>query len=436
MTSPETARSTSLRTFYIVWAGQLVSITGTALTGFGLQFWIYAETRSVTQLSVVALAYAVPGVLFAPLAGSVIDRFDRRLVMLLADVAAGAATLSMLWVFTSGALQLWFICVVIAVGATANAFQEPAWMASISVLVPRVRLARANGLEQFNRGLAFVLAPAMAGALLGTLGLGAVLLADIATFAVGVVTLAAVRFPPFVAEQVAERSVRGDTRFAWRYLTDRPGLLWLLWIYSGVNFMMSMTFVLLIPLIVSFSTETAAGVVLSIGGLGAVVGSLLVGWFGEPKRLIRLIMGGIGISGMLTAIGGLRPSLLVIGIPTTIVLLLNPIINSASHVVWQTKVAEGAQGRVFSLRRMIGQAISPIAIALAGPVADGWFEPALAADGALAGSVGTVIGVGAGRGIGLIHIIAGLGIVGLALLGWGMPRVRNIETELPDLAGR
>jgi hypothetical protein len=259
---------------------------------------------------------------------------------------------------------------------------------------------------------------------------------DLVSFGVGILTLASVRFPSYEMDQSPDRSIRSDSGFAWRYLRERPGLLGLLWIYSGVNFMGSMTFVLLIPLVLAFSTETALGVILSTAGAGAVVGSLVVSAYGEPRRLVRTIMLGIGAMGLSTTIAGMRPSLLVVGVPTVLMLFLNPIVNGASQVVWQTKVAEGAQGRVFSLRRMIGSAISPVAILLAGPLADDVFEPMLAEGGVLADSVGRIIGTGPGRGIGLIHIIAGAGIVLLAVAGWIAPRIRNIESELPDLAGR
>ncbi len=425
-----------MRSFVTVWFGQLVSITGTTLTAFGLQFFIYTETGSVTRVALIALSYALPAVLAAPIAGSVVDRSDRRMVMLLSDVAAGAATLSLLWVLSVGSLPFWFICVATAVSSTANAFQEPAWMASIPVLVPRSQLGRANGMVQLNFGVAIVVAPALAGGLLAAFGLRAVLLVDAATFIVGIVTLALVRFPAYERDEITDRSVRSDSGFAWRYLRERPGLLGLLWIYAGVNFMMSMTNVLIIPLVLSFATASALGLILSISGLGAVVGSLIVSTYGEPKKMIRTIMLGIGVSGLFTSITGTSTSLWVVGIPTVLILLLIPIVNGASQVIWQTKVAEGAQGRVFSLRRMIGKAISPLAILLAGPLADNIFEPALATDGSLSGTVGQLIGTGDGRGIGFIYVVGGLAIVALAVVGWLLPRVRNIETELPDLAGR
>jgi hypothetical protein len=116
--------------------------------------------------------------------------------------------------------------------------------------------------------------------------------------------------------------------------------------------------------------------------------------------------------------------------------LVNPIVNSASLVIWQTKVEEGVQGRVFSFRRMIAQGVSPLAILLAGPLADHGFEPLMAQGGGLADSVGAVIGVGPGRGIALLYVVAGIGTMMLAMVGWSRAHIRNIETDLPDVAGR
>jgi DHA3 family macrolide efflux protein-like MFS transporter len=426
----------SMRPFFVVWLGQLVSVTGTTITAFGLQIYVFTETGSVTQLTFVALAFVTPALVLAPLAGSVVDRYDRRVVMLVADACAGVATLGLFIVWATGVLEPWHIYLATAVGSSANAFQDPAWMAAVPLLVPKDQLGRANGLVQLNQGLSFVLAPAIAGALLALGGLGPILIIDAATFAVGVATLALVRFPAYARTAGEDRSVWQDSVSAWRYLRIRSGLLGLLIIYAGVNFMLSATNVLVIPLIVSFSTEAAAGAVLSIAGLGAVVGSLAVGVLGTPKRLVATIMGGIAVIGVFVSMVGMRESVVIVGIAATLLLFLNPVVNSSSQVIWQTKVEEGMQGRVFSLRRMLSSAVSPLAIFIAGPLADQIFEPMLAEDGALADTVGTIIGTGPGRGIGFMYVVAGIGTVGLGIAGWLAPRVRNIETELPDLAGR
>ena len=424
----------SLRTFLTVWVGQLVSITGTTLTGFGLQVWVYLETGSVTRLALVSLAFALPSVLLSPIAGALVDRWDRRLTMLGADLLAGVATLVIAVLYFTGRLEIWHLYLLAGTGALGNAFQAPAWMAAIPLLVPKKHLGRANGLVQVNEAVALVAAPAIAGAMLATVGLGAVLLTDVATFVVAVATLAVVRFPPTPkGEHAATGSIRADVVAGWRYLRERGGLLWLLVIYAGVNFVLAFVDTLLIPLVVSFASETAAGGVLSAAGVGMLAGSLLMStWGGPRRRRVAWIMGGIAVGGLCVIITGLRASLPLITVGAILLMLGTPVVNTASQVIWQLKVAPEMQGRVFSLRRMVSQAAFPLGILLSGPLADGVFEPLLAPGGALAGSVGRVIGTGAGRGIGFMFILAGLGTMLMAGAGWLHPRVHRIEEEIPD----
>ncbi len=421
------------RAFFMVWTGQLVSVVGSALTGFALQVWVYLETGSVTQLALVSLFLALPAVLLSPVAGALVDRWDRRLAMLGADVTAAVGTLGIALLHMSGNLEIWHIYALVGLGAIGNSIQTPAWMAAVPLLVPKRQLGRANGLVQVSDAVALVSAPAIAGALLATVGLGAVLVADLATFGVAVGTLAAVRFPrPERSSDMSGASIWDDVRLGWRYLRARVGLVWLLGLYAGVNFVLAFTNVLVIPLIVSFSSESVAGGVLSAAGFGMLVGSLAVSAWGGPKRRIPGILGGIALGGICVVATGLRPSVLLIGAGMLLLMAIVPIVNTASQVIWQVKVDPAVHGRVFALRRMISQAISPIAILTAGPLADRVFEPLLADDGALAGTVGAVIGTGPGRGIALMVILSGIGVITMAIAGWVHPRVRNLESELPD----
>ena len=422
-----------MRAFFVVWAGQLVSILGTSLTGFGLQVWVYLETGSVTRLALVSLFFSLPSILLAPVAGALVDRWDRRITMLASDLIAGVTTVAIAALFFTDSLQMWHIYALVGIGAVGNSFQSPAWMASVPLLVPARHLGRANGLVQMSEAIGLIAAPALAGVLLATVGLGAVLLADVATFLVAVATLAVVRFPrPERQPEHSGGSVWEDVRIGARYLRDRAGLIWLLGMYAGVNFVLSITNVLLIPMVVSFANETAAGTVFSLAGVGMLIGSIVVSAWGGPRRKIRGIVIGICFGGVAVALTGLRPSLPLIAAGSFLLMIGVPVVNTASQVLWQTKVAPAVQGRVFALRRMIASAVSPIAIIAAGPLADSVFEPLMAEDGSLAGSVGRVLGTGPGRGIGLMVVLSGLGIIVMALAGWLQPRVRHLETELPD----
>ncbi|MCH7585445.1 MAG: MFS transporter [Acidobacteria bacterium] len=429
----EATLPTGMRTFFIVWSGQLVSVVGTMLTGFGLQIWVYQETGSVTALAGIALAFTLPAIVISPFAGALVDRWDRRKVMLYADLASGLSTLIIALLFITNGLALWHIYLLIGVGNVGNSFQSPAWMATIPLIVPKAQLGRANGLVQLNEGVGIVAAPAIAGVLLLTTGLGGVLIVDFATFLVAVSTLAVVRFPrPKAHAETSTGSIRGDAMAGWHWVRERKGLFGLLWVYAGVNFTLSFGNVLIFPLILAFASEGAAGSVLSVAGFGMIGGSVLVSAWGGPKRRVRGTMMAIFVAGLGVALAGLRPSVIVVGIAAFIMMSAVPVANAASQVLWQSKVPPAVQGRVFAIRRMISQGISPLAILLAGPLADKVFEPLLAEGGRLAGSVGSVIGTGPGRGIGLMYIVTGLLTALLGIIGYSLPRVRHLETELPD----
>ena len=434
MTASNTTEITGMRAFFVVWGGQLISVIGTSVTGFALQFWVFLETGSVTQLAMVTLAVTLPATLLSPVAGALVDRWDRRLVMIGADTLAGAATLLIAFLYFTDALEIWHIYLTAGIGAVGNAFQSPAWLAAMPTLVPKKHLDRANGMTQLIEGVAFVLGPLIAGALLALSGLGAILILDLTTFAIAVGALIVVRFPRVERTEGDERSsIRTEIRSGWGFLRERTGMMWLLWMYAGVNFVMSFTNVLIIPMILSFASESTAGTIFSVGGLGLVAGSLLVSIWGGFKNRIASITMGITLVGLLIAMSGVRPNALIIGAGFVLMLFTIPFVNTASQVLWQLKVPLGMQGRVFALRRTVASAMSPLAILAAGPLADKVFEPLLAADGALGSSVGSVIGTGPGRGIAFLVIVSGLLTAMLGQLGWLHPRVRNLETELPDI---
>ena len=433
-----TEHTGGFRTFLIVWIGQLVSVTGSVLTGFGLSIWVYLETNSVTLLAVLTLATTVPGMAITPFAGPLIDRMDRRVVMLLADTSAGVATLAAVSLYFGGNLEIWQIYPIVAVGSMANAFQEPAYLASVPLLVPKAHLGRANGMIQLGPAIGTIAAPALAGVLVLTAGIGAVLLVDMFTFLVAVVTLASVRIPRPVpsadGSEEGEPLLRGFAR-AWTYLRERPGLFGFILMATLLNFILGFANVLYLPLLLSFSNEAAAGGIMSIAGVGMLVGSVVMSIWGGPRRRVSGMLGFTAVAGVAVLLTGLGESVALIALSVFLLMGAVAIVNGTSQAMWQVKVAPDMQGRVFSVRRLMGQLAAPISYLLAGPLVDIVFEPALAEGGALAGSVGSIMGTGAGRGIGFLFVLMGIGTVLVAAASYALPHIRNLEDELPDMVG-
>lgn len=420
------------RTFLIVWLGQLVSQVGSAMTGFALVIYVYQTTGSVTRLAVVLLSVNLPAVLLAPLAGVVVDRSDRRLVMMGADAVAALSTLSMALLFFLGSLEYWQIIAAGAAASGAGAFQEPAYRAALPTLVAKHDLGRANGLVEMAPAIGTLVAPAIAGALLLLAGLGTVLVVDFATFLVAVLSLTFVAFPIVVAQDRDRTSALVEARAGFRYLRDRSGLLGLLWVFAGMNLVLTLANVLWIPAFLAFTNEAALGGLLSAIGGAMIAGSVVMGAWGGPRHRIAGIMGFMAVGGLGLVIAGLRPSLWVAGGGALLLMFVVPIVNGTSHALWQTKVDLDIQGRVFSTRRMVAQIATPIGFLSAGPLADGVFEPLLMPDGALASSLGRLVGTGPGRGSALLISVTGLLTMAMSLVGWLAPRIRHLESEIPD----
>lgn len=424
---------TGMRTFFVVWIGQLVSVVGSNLTGFGLAIWMYLETDSVTLLALIMLASTLPGIVLGPIAGALVDRWDRRKVMLVSDASAGTATLIVALLLLTDQLELWHIYLMATVGSVANSFQEPAYTASVPLLVSKKHLGRANGLVQMGQAIGMLAAPVLAGVLVATTGLWGVLLADVATFAVAVATLSLVRIPrPEAAASSTER-LRGQVVEGWQWLRARRGLLGFMLVAAGINFLLGFMGVLYIPLFLSFTNEVVLGTALSMMGVGMLVGSLVMGAWGGPKRRMRGMMLGIAVSGLLVASMGLDDSVFLVTAAAFGLMATVAIVNGTSQALWQTKVPPELQGRVFSVRRMVAQMAVPVTYLSAGPLADQVFEPWLAVGGGLANSVGSWIGTGPGRGIAFMFVVMGLGTVMLAVVAYSSPSIRNLEDELPDM---
>lgn len=422
-----------MKTFRTVWSGQVVSQVGSSMTGFALSIFVYQISGSVTQLAMVLLAASVPAVVLAPVAGVWVDRIDRRLIMMVSDGIAGLGSVALLLVAWQSELTFWPMLIVAAFGSAAGAFQEPAYRASIVTLVPKEKLGRANGMIEMGPALGTLLAPAIAGVILLTFGIEAVLAIDVITFLVAVSMLAVVRFPQLASMADArQEKMRSQIADGFNYLRQRGGLLGLLSIAAVLNFFLVFTNVLWLPIFLGFGNEAQVGYAMTSVGVAMVAGSVVMSAWGGPRRLIRTFLGLIAATGLMLSATGARPSFWVVVGAMFAMMFTVPIINGISQTLWQRKVDAGIQGRVFSTRRMIASIASPIAFLLAGPLADGVFEPLLVEGGGLADSVGQIIGVGVGRGSAFLIILAGFGVTLTAAAAWLIPAIRNIETDIPD----
>jgi MFS family permease len=425
-----------MRTFLIIWGGELISMIGSGLTNFALGVWIFEKTGQTMPYVLAMLFTTLPRMLVMPLAGMLADRWKRRWLMILGDTGSALATLAALLLVTAGRLEVGWIYGLVALSAACSTFQEPAYRASIPMLVNKKELARVSGLMNISEALQTLAAPLLAGFLYTLIGLRGIMTIDFATFffAVGALLVVRVPQPDLSAEDRPEKpSLRRDMAFAWRYLWARPGLFWLIWFYAFVNLLVNFAAVLTGPLVLSFADASVYGMVEMTVGAGMLFGGLVISAWGGPRRRAAGVFGFMSAAALGLMLAGLRPAAWSIGAGFFLMLTFFVFSGACATAITQTKIAPQVQGRTIGLRGLITTSLMPAGYLLSGLLADRVFGPLMQPGGALAGSVlGLWVGEGPGRGIRLIFFLCGLLLLLLNAAAWANPRIRRIEQELPD----
>jgi len=430
-------RPTGMLGFTIIWIGQVVSLQGTAMTGFALTIWAWQITQQATALALVGFFTFVPALLVTPFAGALVDRWNRKFVMMLSDLAAVTSTLVVLLLYSTGNLQIWHLFITGAFSGAFGAFQFPAYSAAITTMVSKKQYGRASGMLSTAQFASNIFAPALAAIMLITIGIAGILALDVITFlvAIGALLLVHVPQPPVTREgQKSRGNLWTESAYGFRYIYQRKSLLALLLIFFCVNLLAPFAFTLLAPMVLARTGDdaTALGIVQSAIGIGGLAGGTVLGIWGGPKRRIHGILIGLTLvtMGMLLIGLGRNP---IFWIPAAFfTIFFIPIINGSSQAIWQSKVAPDVQGRVFAARGMIAQVGAPVSMLLAGSLADNVFEPFMMQGGSGIPLFEWLVGSGPGAGMSLMFVIAGAFGMLVGLGGYAFPVVRNVEDLLPD----
>ncbi|RYZ44123.1 MAG: MFS transporter [Myxococcaceae bacterium] len=421
------------RRFLLLWVAQTVSLVGSQLTAFGLGVWVYQRTQSTMMYSLVALANLAPRVLFAPLMGGFVDRRDLRTVLIAGHVGAGVCSLAIALLFGTGRLEVAAIIGLVTLGAAFNAIHLPAFSKATALLVPPEGLGKANGLAQLGVALGYLVAPLLAGLLMPYIDVLGILVIDLTSFVFAVAVLGGLRLIPFDTSVGTQGHASDPLLFlrdaaeGWRYIRARRGLLVLLLLITAMSFNLGMVQVLITPLMLSFASVPVLSIVLFVGGMGMVVGSVAMMSWGGPRRRVQGVLGFLLLQGVFLLVGSLRPLAPLVAAGAFGVLLTVPLITACDQSIWQRLVPTEIHGRVMAVHSAVSGASVPVAYLLAGPLADRLFEPWMMSGGLLAASVGPLIGTGQGRGIGLLFAVLGFATFLFVALGALSSSLRRVE---------
>lgn len=409
--------------FTAVWAPQTLALTGRGLTTFALGVWVYQRTQSATLFALLQVIAILPSIVAAPLIGWAVDRLGARRALLMADAAAVFVVLALEAAFLNDVASPAVLYVILTIGGAVTCLAWPAYTALVTLLAPPQQLARAAALMQLGFAGQQVIAPVVAGVLFGIVGIGGIIAVD---FTLSLVAIASLLLLPVHTPAIRDAHWRQDIRDAWRLIGD-SGLfrlaIYILATYLPGGFVIALS----TPLVLSIAGPEALGLVLTSMGTGMVAGALVASALakteGGIRRLLRYDV--LLVVAMLAA--GLATTPLRVAIIGFVFLFGLSGIMAEEQAVWQVRVPAAAQGRVFALRRAITWASLPISYAIAGPLADSVFTPALSAGGALVASLGPLFGTGPGRGIALLLMCAGAAKAAVVLTGAADLKLKQLD---------
>jgi len=373
-----------MRPFFIIWTGQAFSLLGSQLVQFGIVWWLTKTTGSPTMLAMATLAALLPQILIGPFAGALVDRWNRRTVMIVADSGIALATLVLAILFWLKIAGVWYVYVLLLIRATGAAFHWPAMTASITLMVPGKYLARIAGLNQTLSGVAAIFIPPLGALAIEVLSLQGVLLIDVATAIPAVVTLLFIAIPQpprAVAPETAARkpSLWTNMREGWDFVWNWKALLMLAVIAIMIN-MLGRAAASLSPLLVLQHFE---GGPLELGwwqsaiGIGSVMGGVVLGVWGGFKRRVVTQNLALAVDGLAIIVIALCPkeAFLLAVVSVFFVAFLETMALGLGGAIFQTTVPPEMQGRVFSLLMSVTQALAPLGLLLAGPTAEAFGVP-------------------------------------------------------------
>ena len=400
-----------MKSFLVMFTGQVFSWVGSKLVQFALVWWLTENTGSASVLAFASIMAIIPEVFLSPIAGVLVDRWNRRRVMMAADALVSAFTVLLMLVNSWGVMEVWHIYVIMFIRAMASAFHWAAMQASTTLMVDKSQLPRTSGLFQALSGFSIIVAPPLGAYLLAAMSLQAILLIDVVTAVMAIVPVFFISIPQpeVTVKKHGVRSVFEDMAEAVRYILAWRGILYVGGIAMGINLLVAPA-ASLMPILVTVYFGGGANdfaLMQSALGVGMVVGGLLLGvWGGFQKGIITglaaLILCGVGIMG----VGLMPPNMFNYAVVSIFFAgLMLPVTNGSFFAILQSKVPPEMQGRFFTLISAVSTAMNPVGLAFAGPATDA-------------------------IGVTIWYLLAGVGMIVLGLVALLVPTIRNIEEQL------
>ena len=398
--------------FILLWTGELISSIGGGLTSFGLGVYIFQQTGSAASMALVTLLGFLPTLLLSVPAGVLADRYDRRLLMMIGDGCSALGIFFILICMLNGGASLWQICLGVFVSSVFSALLEPSFRATITDLLDKDDYSKASGLVSLAGSARYLFSPVIAGFLLTISDVKLLLIIDICTFFLTVVSAAIVRKGIGSKEAKESESFFKSIKEGWQILCEKKGILVLVFISSAITLFMGMLQILVEPLILSFSDAKTLGIAETVCASGMLVSGVLLGVKGIKKHYVRTLGIALVLSGLFMAGFGIFENIIPICIFGFMFFAALPFANNCLDYLTRTNIPDEAQGRVWGMISFISQMGYVFAYAISGAAAD---------------ALGRVGNRGVGRGAALVILVAGI-LLAITSTGILIPKsIRQLE---------
>jgi len=426
----------SFKKFLIIWFGEFVSSIGSGLTAFALAVYVFQMTGTATSVSLVILFSFLPSILLSPVAGVLADRFDRRLMMIIGDSLSALGLLFIFLIMATGEIALWQICLGVTISSIFIALLEPSYKATITDLLTEEQFSKASGLVQLAASSKYLFSPIIAGFLLTVTNTETILIIDISTFFVTVLTVMFVKRNLQVMKKKQERhNFLKSLVEGWYAVKENGFVMYLIMIISLVTFFIGFVQTLLTPMMLSLTDVKMLGIIQSFSSIGLIISSLIIGIFVISTKYTKQLVIGLGFAGYFISMMGLTTNIYFIGGAIFLLFAALPFVNTSAEVLIRKTIENEKQGRAWGIIGIISQLGYVVAYSISGLLADNVFNPLLVEGGALASTIGRVIGTGQGRGIGLLFIISGMMVVLLAVITYKNKSIKLYENPIPVQQG-
>ena len=400
--------------FLLLWSGELISSVGGGLTSFGLGVYVFNETGSAASMAVVSLLAFLPTLLLSVPAGVLADRYDRRLLMMLGDGLSGLGILYILFCMLTGGASLMQICIGVCVSAVFSSLLEPSYRATVTDLLTKEEYSKASGMVSLAGSARYLISPLIAGILLASFDIKLLLIIDIGTFAVTVITTAIVRKGITAKTANAGGSLISNFKDGWAAITEKKGVLVLILVSAVMTCFMGTFQILAEPMILDFTDAETLGIAETICASGMLVSGLYLGVRGIRTGYVKTLSISLALAGIAMSLFGLKENIVYICVFGFLFFALLPFANNCLDYLSRTNIPDEKQGRAWGFIGFLSQIGYVVAYSVSGILAD---------------KLAAGMHISVGRGAAAVVMASGIMLAITALVIWLSKEVKALETS-------